>query len=221
MANDRDYLPAALHLIDTAQTRIRMIEFVIYDDGSVATLLDHLIQAQGRGVEVMVLADEESGNTDRALARLAAAGVQTRLDSPQVTTHNKLLIADDNTLVGSHNLSSNALDRNTESSVWIRDTEVTAYYQEYFQALWADSATDPTLSWNGSDRIIPLKNRDVAGNLFRCIQGAQHQVRVVLYAMTYNRDFPGSDPIMLVDALVAAKARRAVGKLGCFVEAFS
>jgi phosphatidylserine/phosphatidylglycerophosphate/cardiolipin synthase-like enzyme len=109
LATHRGSLSSALHLIDTARECMHMMEFVNYDDGSVSILLDQVIQA-------IVLADEESGHTDPALTRIAALGVQIRLDSHQVTTHNKPLMVDDHTLVGSHNLSGSALDQNIESA---------------------------------------------------------------------------------------------------------
>jgi phosphatidylserine/phosphatidylglycerophosphate/cardiolipin synthase-like enzyme len=207
LINDRDYTPAAVHLINQAERRIYLLQFVIYDDGAVGQILDALISAQSRGVDIQVMADEEAGQTSQALQRLQEAGIDTKLDDPGVTTHNKMLVVDDHVLVGSHNFSANAMERNIESSVWVRRPQVTAFYARYFESLWQNTPRPDSREWSGEDDIMPIADRDIVHHLYACIEGAQTRVRIVLYAMTYNREYPDSDAIRLVDALVAARHR--------------
>jgi len=205
--NDGAFGAAAIHLIDTAQRRIDLVQFVMYDSGTVALILDALIRARARGVMVRVLADEEAGQTRQALERLQNASITTRFDDPEVTTHNKMLIVDDQTLVGSHNFSANAMERNRESSVWVKSPDVTAFYAAYFESLWQNTPKPDSADWSGDGDVIPIADRDIVTRLAQCIDAAQSRVRIVLYAMTYNRAYPDSDAIALVEALVRAKGR--------------
>ena len=205
--NNRDYLPAALAMVEAATERVHLVEYVIYDSGSVHDLLEALVDARARGVDVAVLADEEAGNTTHALDWLEAHDVRTKLDSPSTTTHNKLIIADDTVLLGSHNLSSNALDRNNEASIQVAIPAVTAWYEAVFAAMWEDSDADPQVALPDTAPIVPLKNRDIAPALEACITGATSRIRLVLYAMTYRDDYPDSGANRLVEALVDAQAR--------------
>ncbi len=137
-ANNRDYPLMASAIIDGASKRLHVIEYVIYPDGAISSLLNGMLAAAARGVEVKVLADEAAPQTAQALASLAAGGIDVRQDSPNTTTHNKLIIADDQILVGSHNFSHNAMEYNNEASVLLSDPRVAEYYEEYFQQLWTN-----------------------------------------------------------------------------------
>jgi len=207
LANDRDYSHTALEAIEAASERVHVVEYVIYDSGPVASLLDAMADAAGRGVDVRVLADEESWDTAEALDDLAAEGIVTRLDSSQTTTHNKLIIADDRTLVGSHNFSTNAMTANHEASVAISDAAVTGVYESVFQQLWEDSDSDPILEVDEDHWIVPLANRDIGPAVIGCIHWAEARVRLVLYAMVFNDDYPDSEPCRAVDELIATHER--------------
>lgn len=207
LANDRDYDDTALEAIENASERVHVVEYVIYDSGPVAGLLDAMVDAAGRGVDVRVLADEESADTAEALDDLAAGGVVTRLDSSQTTTHNKLIIADDRTLVGSHNFSTNAMTVNHEASVAISDAVVTDVYESIFQQLWEDSDREPEVAVDPDHWIVPLANRDIGPAVIDCIHWAEARVRLALYAMVYNDDYPDSDPCRAVDELIETHGR--------------
>jgi phosphatidylserine/phosphatidylglycerophosphate/cardiolipin synthase-like enzyme len=208
MANDRDFLVAAREAIDAATDRVHVIEYVIYDSGPVHDLLQAMVDAADRGVEVKVLADEESGDTEQALAFLADGGVDVSLDSPDTTTHNKLIVADDVTLVGSHNFSTSALSYNHEASLRVESPAVTAYYEAYFQALWEDPQPEPVLDPPGTDPVVPLVDREIAGALAACVANATDRVRVVMYAISYRDDYPDSEVNLLVEDLVASHGRQ-------------
>lgn len=207
LVNDRDFAVAAREAIDTATERVHVIEYVIYDSGAVHDLLQVMVDAAGRGVEVKVLADETADDTEQALAFLEAGGVDVSFDSPDTTTHNKLIVADDVTLVGSHNFSHSALSYNNEASVRVDSPQVTAFYEAYFQALWEDPQPEPALDDPGTDPVVPIQDREIAGRLDACIAGAQERIRVVMYAISYRDDYPDSDVNLLVEDLVAAHER--------------
>ena len=88
-----------------------------------------------------------------------------------MTTHNKLFVVDDATLVGSHNLTGSALDDNTEGSVYVGIPEVTAFYAAYVEALWASPQGVGELVVPSTGPVVPLYDRTVAGALRACLQG--------------------------------------------------
>ena len=203
-ANNRDYLPLALEVIAGAEQRLHVIEFVVYPDGTVQEILDALSAAAERGVEVRMLADEASDSTRRALEILHLSGIEARFDSPRRVTHNKLIIADDRVLLGSTNLTSNALDRNNEANIYVIDATVAAYFEEYFHALWADSATEPSVVWSRDSLLVPLSDRDIASAYLSCLEQASERILVLQYVVRYDESYPGSSYNRLVEALIEA-----------------
>ena len=132
--------------------------------------------------------------------------IQAKLDSGSTTTHNKLIIADDVSLVGSHNLSSSALAENHEASIYVAEAEVTGFYEDYFQALWVNSDADPSLEKPDNSTVVPIKNKEIAAYLESCLDGAQERVRLIMYAMVTYED-SSSDVYVLTRALLAAHER--------------
>lgn len=206
-ASNREWLPIALDLVRTAERRLYLAEYVIYDGGNVGQVLDGVIDAAARGVDTRVLADEEGSGTAAALSRLQAAGVDARLDDPSVTTHNKLLVADDAVLVGSTNLTDSAIASNNEGDLYVTVPEVATFYADYFLALQSDPAATPDLTWTGSGPVTPYQDRQVRGAWEACLQGAREEIAIVLYAMMYYPEYPTSSPTSLVESLVAAHDR--------------
>ncbi|MFT5681889.1 MAG: phosphatidylserine/phosphatidylglycerophosphate/cardiolipin synthase-like enzyme, partial [Myxococcota bacterium] len=204
---DGDLYPRLLDAISGATQRIDVAQYTLYDSGAVTPLIDSLIDAAGRGIPVRVLADEAASGTEATLARLSAGGVDARLDAPSTTTHTKLLIADDYTFVGSHNWSTSAMAYNHEGSIMVWSPEVTAYYADFFAALWLDPASDPALSWSGGGPLTPLTNRAVYPALSSCLAQATQRIRVVMYAIADSPDYPDSEVAALVDGLIAATGR--------------
>jgi len=209
-AFDRDYFYFAREAVRAADARVHVIEYLLYDSGLAELLLQELVAAAERGVEVKVLADEAGDpDTSETISWLRSASddaIEAKLDSPDTTTHDKLIVADDITLVGSHNMSSSSLADNHESSAYLVDGEVTAFYEAFFQALWADSDRDPSLTTPPGTEIVPIKNREIADHLLDCMDGAQEQVRLVMYAISYRQGESGA-VTDLVNHLVAAHDR--------------
>lgn len=206
-ANAGDYLDRALAMMEGARDRLHVVQFEIYDNGSVSLLVDALVAARARGVQVALLADEEVSGTPPAVADLQARGVDARLDSPDRTTHNKLIVADSSVLVGSTNWSDSSIDRNNEANLYVGDPTVADWYESYFQALWADSSVQPSIPWEGGGTLTPWSNPQTADGLLACIGGATAEIAVVMYAMMYYEGDTDSTPTALVEALVEAHQR--------------
>ena len=199
--NNRDYLLAALDAIDAAQDHIRVAQYLLYDDTPVDALLQHLTDAAERGVLVQVLADEEGSETEAILTDLANQNIQTQLDTKNTTLHNKLIVADDVVVVGSHNLTDAAMDRNHEGSVLVNDPEVAGWYASWFDAMWIDPTPDPEPEpWTRTD-LVPIADRMITQALLSCIEQATEDIELLMYAIAYDADYPDSDVDRLLTAL--------------------
>lgn len=103
-------------------------------------LLSDLIGAAAGGVDVRFVCDAGwSGRMPQSktdfLERLNAGGGTVYIDSPDITTHAKVAIIDDDfTVVGSTNWSYHALEENNETAVIIESPEVNAHYAEFIES---------------------------------------------------------------------------------------
>lgn len=140
---NRQYFPEVLSLLDGAAQRIRVIMYGIkydpnYRNSKVNQLVEALAAAHGRGVDVAVVMDLSDYNATLnevnapAKAYLAAAGVAVYDDAEKITTHAKMILADDRVVIGSVNWGYDAIERRNETCVVIRDPEIAAYFLAYF-----------------------------------------------------------------------------------------
>lgn len=160
---NRDYFPAVHELFQEAESSIRVMMFSAryYTEkprfagdiehvpgthwSNTNVLLDDLVAAQERGVDVQIILDSSSWNESNTKLNtdfgrlLIDKGVAVYLDDPEVTTHTKLILVDDNqTVVGSTNWSYYALDTNNETSVLIQSSEINEAYKGFFSKVLAD-----------------------------------------------------------------------------------
>ena len=140
---NRQYFPEVMGLFNAATQRIRVVMYGInyspkYAGSKVNQLVEALAAARARGVDVAVAIDLSNYNAllnkvnGPAKEFLAGAGVAVFDDDLQVTTHAKVIVADDAVVVGSVNWGKDALERRNETGVAIRDPAVAAYFAAYF-----------------------------------------------------------------------------------------
>jgi len=139
-----DYAREARRLIDGAQRRLWMSMYVLRpDDGIIGGLLDGLVAAAARGVDVRVVLDRGAGwdgqpdlKHEAPAAWLAAHGVRVLLDDEEVTSHAKVLVADSRLiLAGSHNWSRSALVKNRELSWLVDDAEAAVEVERWLASI--------------------------------------------------------------------------------------
>jgi phosphatidylserine/phosphatidylglycerophosphate/cardiolipin synthase-like enzyme len=155
---NRAYAPELKRLIDSAEQRIwvAMLDARYYDStprtasktrepGEIPSLtnmiLAELVAAVADGIDVRLVCDmgwQGSPPPDRLefMERLKAAGAEVYEDSPDLTTHAKLIVVDDDfVVVGSTNWSYHALEENNETAVIVQSDELNRHYAEYIQSL--------------------------------------------------------------------------------------
>ena len=108
-----------LKVIGSARSEIRMMAYALTS----ASVVDALIEARRRGVDVAVVADyEENVTKDKkglaraALSALVNAGCRVRTISVYQIHHDKVIVADrESVQTGSFNFTSSAAGRNSEN----------------------------------------------------------------------------------------------------------
>lgn len=135
--------------IDKAKEKIDMAMFHIAmpaENHPTRLLLDKLIAAKKRGVEVRVLLDRDREedvykstiiNTD-ALETLKAGGVDARFDTEDRLLHSKFLVLDSVTaIVGSHNWSAGSYFNYDDITMVINSKSFAEELRQRFEQLWA------------------------------------------------------------------------------------
>lgn len=148
---DQEYHEALSTLLDEASGSISVCMFHIAAGNPThpsVMLLEQLIAAHGRGVDVRVLLDrdreEDPYNSEvvnrGAIERLADQGVPVRTDAADRLLHSKFLVLDGSlVIVGSHNWSIGSFFEFDDVSVAIRSPDVAASFAARFEGLWDDA----------------------------------------------------------------------------------
>lgn len=154
------YPRAAERLIASAKKRVWVMQYVIRPDvdGVVHGLLQALVEAHSRGVEVRVGLDKgllygttkRDPKNDAAAEWLTKNGVQVVWDEQERTSHAKILLVDDQVaIIGSHNWTRAALTGNREVSLLVTDPEQVGQIRSLVMGLpgWSPSAVgqDPSV----------------------------------------------------------------------------
>jgi phosphatidylserine/phosphatidylglycerophosphate/cardiolipin synthase-like enzyme len=141
---DRDYFPEVSSLLSSARESIHVVMFSAnyqtspqYRDGSTNKLLQQLVAAHNRGVDVKIVMDDWPEGNEKAFKYLEENNVKVKLISRDGTVHAKLIIVDGKTvMVGSTNWSHHSLDKNNEANVLINDERVARGFEGYLDAFW-------------------------------------------------------------------------------------
>jgi len=128
-----------LKVIDSARSEIRMMTYWMTS----ASVVDALIAARQRGIDVAVISDHEtnvvqdkSGKARVALSSLANAGCRVRTVSAYPVHHDKVIIVDRETVeTGSFNFMKNAATKNSENVLVIwKNAELAKGYLKHWNS---------------------------------------------------------------------------------------
>ncbi|WP_231855745.1 phospholipase D-like domain-containing protein [Thermococcus peptonophilus] len=135
---ERDYYEEAIEAIDGATQEIYVMMFsMLYDpddwSDEANDLINALIRARRRGVEVHVLLENSLDTNREAYDYLKSNGIDVSYDSPSKTLHAKIVVIDGRIVfLGSHNWSESALHWNHEVSVKIISKQLAGEVINYF-----------------------------------------------------------------------------------------
>jgi phosphatidylserine/phosphatidylglycerophosphate/cardiolipin synthase-like enzyme len=117
-----------------SRTRADVCVFTITDDRIVEAMLD----AHGRGVDVRVVTDDDKAlDLGSDAERLRRAGLQVRMDDSPNHMHHKFAVFDRQRLVtGSYNWTRSAAERNHENLVLSEHPRLVRAFDETFARLW-------------------------------------------------------------------------------------
>ena len=102
-------------------------------------LIQELINAKNRGVEIKIIVDETSVKGEYVdIDFLKKNNIEVKVENWAGKMHMKSIIIDDNTLViGSMNFTKQGENRNDENTLIIKNSEIlTRKYKEHFLKLW-------------------------------------------------------------------------------------
>ncbi len=164
--SDRLYFPELHSALQNSNSfiHVAMFKAAYYkrNDSKADTILDDIIKARGRGVDVKVvleggddyLGEEFSIEQAETCKYLEDNGVDVRYDPPGITTHAKLIIADNNVVIGSTNWNYYALEKNNEANILIKSGDTAKKFKKYFEELWQNSKdTDCRIPGNTTEKI--------------------------------------------------------------------
>ena len=148
-ADTENYPAVLLKLMESAHESIHVVMYRVshyeqYKDSHANDILNALIHAAGRGLDVRVYMDDCAFYESEREANLQAArylsdhGVSVRMDDPKITTHAKLVLIDHRTtILGSTNWNYYSLAKNNETDIaLICYPAVAAPYEAFFETLW-------------------------------------------------------------------------------------
>ena len=148
---DRGYFDALLDHIDKAKDEIVVSMYVFKTSGKKSNYADRIkiamIKAAQRGVDVRVLLELEddrgsslNAGNEQTARELDRGGGKGFFDSPSQRTHVKAVVIDGRyTFIGSHNLTSSALQYNNELSLMIESEDVGRETVKYIDGIIARS----------------------------------------------------------------------------------
>ena len=143
---DKEYFDALILAIQNAGNRIDMAMFIFkitsFSKNRASQVLKELIAAGKRGVLVRVLLEKSGYDDDlnnenqRVAKKLRRNNIKVAFDSPDITTHTKLVVIDRRyVFIGSHNLTHSALFHNHEFSLLIDNRALARELIDYMERL--------------------------------------------------------------------------------------
>ena len=140
---NENFLPALLKSIDEAQNEIFISIFSFkageHKNSYPDRIVNHLAKAVKKGVKVYVILEKTQDKSDELNIQnrttgklLEEKGINVYFDSPNKTTHTKLIVIDQRlVLLGSHNFTQSALKYNNEISVLLEGPDLANNARNY------------------------------------------------------------------------------------------
>ena len=137
-----EYYAKADNLITSAQNQICLVMYHITEAAEPRALLQKIIDAHLRGVSVRVILEHTTFidyvdiDNMAALEILLENGVPSVLDEDSMNTHAKVLVVDDEVLLGSTNWAYEAFSSQLNTNLLVNNASLTRTVIDYFDGLW-------------------------------------------------------------------------------------
>lgn len=144
------YFPAVRQELAKARKSVSLVMYMIElssnEDAKVNQLVEELIKAKRRGVDVEVIVDKDIGTatfgweakirSTQAYKRLREANIKAYYDEPGKFMHSKAIVIDKEIVIlGSANWTLAALERNIETNVLIKSKELAKDILNYIETI--------------------------------------------------------------------------------------
>jgi len=192
LVTDNNYASEAIGLIEEADDYVYVLQYlsILYPshpEYSVSQLYQSLIDAHGRGADVRFLMDNTPPENNDTKDHLIGNGVEVKMDGNDIKLHSKMVVADDKVLLGSTNWDLKSTFENHEANVLVNSTAVGTFFKSYYESIWADQTTCPTLSavdHNGIKTVVCDEYYDEAAVI---IDGASDEIRLIMYHISESQ----------------------------------
>ena len=200
----KKYFSAVKEALEKAEKSICLVMFTIETPlegkkSKVSQLIEALIAAKNRGVEVEVILDQNVDfvhrghpsdweveiKSTRAFKRLKDAGIKVHYDEPARYTHAKTVIIDKKIVIlGSTNWSESAFDNSIETDVLVNSTGLADEILKYLKTIKIDESVERNLEVTGPSTPIDrdfLENPGLAPQMVK--MSAMRDFDVYLYLL--------------------------------------
>jgi phosphatidylserine/phosphatidylglycerophosphate/cardiolipin synthase-like enzyme len=124
--------------IERANKSIHVLMFTF----TLQNIVQSLIAAKGRGVEVLVVLERDQAANEPVYDSLRAAGMEVRKDNNSAFMHDKFAIIDgDVVLTGSFNWTNSANEANNENLIVLTGDETGSAFERDFSSVWQHSSS--------------------------------------------------------------------------------
>lgn len=148
--DDTKYFNFMQKILKKAKKRIYIIMFLMHfeegDKGSTKRLLDEIVSARGKGLNIKIILDRGEKGCDygsniinkNAFDFLTENDIPVLPDKGDVKTHTKIVLIDDeHIIIGSHNWTAGSFFRYDDKSVYLQSKDMSEKLTEYFNMLWS------------------------------------------------------------------------------------
>jgi phosphatidylserine/phosphatidylglycerophosphate/cardiolipin synthase-like enzyme len=157
---------------------------------------DAILAARRRGVNVRLVTDTDSLETDDTLIRLAEAGLPLVADERGAIMHNKFVVVDGQAVwTGSWNFTQNGTFRNNNHAIYIQSSPLARNYTAEFEEMFDQKAFGPTSPANTPHPQIDLGGTLIetcfapedhcAEQLIERVKQTQQNIRFMAFSFTH------------------------------------
>lgn len=207
LANNSAYFSRARDVIQTAQSKLRIVQFDTGPGDAPDLLLAAVINAKARGVNVWVLLDEEVSYNKTTYDKLKAAGVNVKFDGVALRTHAKVVASEQGFVIGSTNWSSTSISKNNETNVLVRDAAAVTQLHSWLDKLWSKPTVHIAMPAGKSKVLSLYADGGYAAVAGPAIDAAKAQILLCTYGMNIDPNSKTSEVTQLADKLGKAVKR--------------